>query len=113
MKRRGVETRLILPADGALPRKVDHALLKLAARSRAWLEELAAGKVRSLAELARREKIAKRYVERVSHLAFIAPALAEAICQGRQPAELSAESLLKRIELPLLWSAQLAALGIN
>jgi len=76
------------------------------ARSRVWFEELASGRVRSLAESARAEGIAKRYVERLSRLAFVAPAIVEAICQGRQPAELNAETLLNRIDLPE-WSTQL------
>jgi hypothetical protein len=56
---------------------------------------------RSLAEVARNEGIAKRYVERLSRLAFVAPAIVEAICLGQQPAELSAETLLNRIDPPL------------
>ena len=106
MKRRGLETRIILATGGDLPRKVDRALLKAIARSRAWFEELACGRVRSLADIARREKITRRYVERLSRLAFIAPAIVTAICQGRQPAALSTETLLNRIDLPLEWSAQ-------
>jgi hypothetical protein len=43
---------------------VDPALLKAVARSRAWFEELASGQVRSLADVARREKVTRRYVER-------------------------------------------------
>ena len=113
MKRRGVETRIIIAAGDDLPRKVDPALLKAVARSRGWFEELASGSVRSLAEIARRESIAVRYVERLSRLAFVAPRIVEAICQGRQPAELSAETLLNRIDLPLEWSAQLKAIGID
>ena len=113
MKRRGVETRIIIAAGGDLSRKVDPALLKAVARSRVWFEELASGRVRSLADIARREGIAKRYVERLSHLAFVAPRIVEAICQGRQPAELNAETLFNRIDLPPEWSAQLKALGIN
>ena len=113
MKRRGVETRIIIAAGGDLPRKVDPALLKAVARSRAWFEELASGRVRSFADIARREGIAKRYVERLSRLAFVAPGIVEAICQGRHPAELNAETLLNRIDLPLEWSAQLKALGID
>ena len=89
MKRRGVETRIIIAAGDDLPQKVDPALLKAVARSRAWFEELASGSVRSLAEIARRENIAVRYVERLSRLAFTAPGIVEAICQGRQPTELS------------------------
>jgi site-specific DNA recombinase len=112
MKRRGMETRIIIAAGGDLPRKVDPALLKAVARSRAWFEELASGRVRSLTDIARREKIVPRYVERLSRLAFAAPRIVEAICQGRQPADLSAETLLNRIDLPLEWSAQLNALGV-
>ena len=78
-----------------------------------WFEELASGSVRSLAEIARRESIAVRYVERLSRLAFTAPGIVEAICRGRQPAELNAETLLNRIDLPLEWPAQLKAIGID
>ena len=49
-----------------------------------------------------REKVTRCYVERLSHLAFAAPTIVEAICQGRQPAELSTETLLNRVELPLI-----------
>jgi site-specific DNA recombinase len=113
MKRRGVEKRIIMAAGEDLPRKVDPALLKAMARSRVWFEELAYGRVRSLADIARREGIAQRYVERLSRLALAAPRIVEAICQGRQSAELNAETLLNRIDLPLEWSAQLNALGID
>jgi len=34
-----------------------------------------------------------------------------AICEGRQPAELSAETLLNRVDLPLDWPTQLKLLG--
>ena len=110
LKRRGVETRIIIAAGDDLPRTIDPALLKAVARSRAWFEELAQGRVQSLADIARRERIAMRYVERLSRLAFVAPRIVETICQGRQPAELNAETLINRIDLPLQWSAQLKAL---
>ena len=55
----------------------------------------------------------KRYVERLSRLAFVAPTIVEAISAGRQPAELSTETLLNRIDLPLQWPAQQTALGIG
>ena len=113
IKRRGVESRIIIAAGDDLPRKVDPALLKAVARSRGWFEELASGSVRSLAEIARRESISVRYVERLSRLAFTAPSIVEAICRGHQPAELNAETLLNRIDLPLEWPAQLKAIGID
>ena len=113
MKRRGVETRNIIAAGDDLPRKVDPALLKAVVRSRGWFEELASGRVRSLTDIARREKIAPRYVERLSRLAFTAPRIVEAICRGGQPPELNAKTLLNRIDLPLEWPAQLKAIGIE
>src|ERR1700722_19513348 len=106
MKRRGVETRIVIAAGDEPPRKVDPVLLKAVARARVWFDELASGRVRSLAEVARNEGIAKRYVERLSRLAFVAPAIVEAICHGQQPAELSIQTLLNRFDLPLEWPAQ-------
>jgi hypothetical protein len=78
-----------------------------------WFDELAFGRVRSLAGVARNQGIAKRYVERLTRLAFIAPSIVEAICQRQHPAELSTETLLNRIDLPLEWPAQRNALGIG
>jgi len=46
-------------------------------------------------------------------MCFAAPTIVEAICQGRQPAELSTETLLNRVELPLGWSEQVNAIGID
>jgi len=37
--------------------------------------------VRSLAEVARRESVTRRYIERLARLAFVAPAIVEAIYQ--------------------------------
>ena len=113
MKRCGVKTRIIIAAGGDVPRKVDPALVKALARARVWFEALASGRVRSLAEIARHEDIGKRYVECLSRLAFLAPAIAEAICQGNQPVELTAERLLNWIDLPLEWPVQLKTLGVN
>jgi site-specific DNA recombinase len=80
VKRRGVEMRLII--NGAdEPRKPDPALLKAFGRARGWFEELSSGHVRSLVEIARREGLAKRYVTRLTKLAFISPAFVEAIAQ--------------------------------
>jgi hypothetical protein len=42
--------RIILDGKDEVPRKVDPALLKAMARASRWFEELASGRVRSLAE---------------------------------------------------------------
>jgi hypothetical protein len=41
------------------------ALIKAIARGRAWFEELASGRVRSLQELAKRDGITRRYIRRL------------------------------------------------
>jgi len=113
MKRRGVETRIVVSSGAEPPRTVDPALLKAVSRGREWFDELASGRVRSLAEVARRESVTRRYVERLARVAFVAPEIVEAIGRGQQPAELSAEILLNRVNLPLAWSEQRNVLGIR
>jgi DNA invertase Pin-like site-specific DNA recombinase len=106
-KRRGVETKLVLP--GLAPPKhsssCDPALIKAIARGRAWFEELATGRARSLQELAKRDGISRRYIRRLVGLAFLSPQLVEAILQGRQPVELTATRLTE-LDLPLDWTEQ-------
>jgi site-specific DNA recombinase len=106
-KRRGVETKLMLPGlDQPNHRaKRDPALIKAIARGRAWFEELATGRVLSLQALAKRNSISRRYIRRLVGLAFLSPQLVEAILQGRQPVELTATRLTE-LDLPLDWSEQ-------
>jgi len=46
-------------------------------------------------------------------LAFLSPKIVKAIVEGRQPAELSVISLARRIDVPLLWTAQQQVLGLG
>ena len=111
-RRRGGEMRLVLPA-GALQNdrsRCDPTLIKAIARGRAWFEELAAGRARSLRELAERDGITRRYVRRLVDLAFLSPDLVEAILQGRQPVELTATRLTE-LDLPLDWTEQRSLLA--
>jgi DNA invertase Pin-like site-specific DNA recombinase len=103
-RRRGVELRLVLPRQNDRSR-CDPTLIKAIARGRAWFEELAAGRARSLRELAERDGITRRYVRRLVDLAFLCPELVEAILQGRQPVELTATRLTE-LDLPLDWTDQ-------
>jgi site-specific DNA recombinase len=110
VKRRGVEMRLIINGDE--PRKPDPALLKAFARAKGWFEELASGRVRSLVEIARREGLAKRYVTRLTKLAFVSPAFVETIAEGEVSSQTSLQMLMDgRVEFPLDWSAQVPEPG--
>jgi site-specific DNA recombinase len=71
-----------------------------------------AGRVESVAALARREKVLPNYVRRLTRLAFLSPRIVEAIVAGHQPPELTAKALTERIQIPLLWSEQERTVGI-
>jgi hypothetical protein len=107
--RRGAETKLVLPGLALAQQKhssrCDPALIKAIARGRAWFEELATGRARSLQELAKRDGITRRYIRRLVGLAFLSPQLVEAILQGRQPVKLTATRLTE-LDLPLDWTEQ-------
>jgi DNA invertase Pin-like site-specific DNA recombinase len=105
--RRGAETKLVLPglAQQKHNSRCDPALIRAIARGRAWFEELATGRARSLQELAKREGISRRYIRRLVGLAFLSPQLVEAILQGGQRAELTATRLTE-LDLPLDWTEQ-------
>ena len=79
--------------------RCDPALIKAIARGRAWFEELATGRARSLQALAKRDGITGRYVRRLVGLAFLRPRLVEEILQGRQPVELTTMRL-SGLDLP-------------
>jgi site-specific DNA recombinase len=111
IKRRGVELRLVFNRDRGKSRKADPALLKAIARAHRWFDDLVAGRVSSMAEIGKREGVPKNYVSWLIRLAFLAPEIVEAIIQGNQPPELTAQTLItRRVDLPLEWRAQKIAL---
>jgi site-specific DNA recombinase len=112
IRRRGVEMKMVLEGD-ATPARVDLPLLKAIARARRWSNELIAGTVASVDELAKREHLDRRSVRRLIRLGFLAPMIVEAIAKGRQPPELTVFALARRLDLPTLWSVQEVSLGIR
>ena len=114
IRRRGFEMRLVLQGSRAPAPLADLALIKAIARGRRWADDLLSGRAaESVAAIARREGVLPNYVRRLTRLAFLSPRIVEAIVAGHQPPELTAKALTERIELPLLWSEQERAIGIN
>jgi site-specific DNA recombinase len=106
MRRRGIETRLVIPGEEvAVPRK-DPALLRALARGYQWFAELAEGRAVSTRQIAAREGVSDSYVRHLVPLALLAPSIVESICAGRQGACLSAERLKIQAGLPIEWGAQ-------
>jgi DNA invertase Pin-like site-specific DNA recombinase len=112
IRRRGVEQKLVIPSTGssATTRTPDLALLGLVARSRHWFESITSGRVTSFKEIAKAEGVNEQFVSNRISLAFLAPQIVESINAGTQPTDLTADALVKRIEIPLAWSEQVALL---
>ena len=113
VKRRGVEMRLVIAGGFEHRRKTDPALFKAVARAHKWFEEITQGSDASFAGIARREGVTSRYVRRLLPLAFLDPGIVEAISEGRQPPNLTAETLTRRTDLGSQWQAQREALQIG
>ncbi len=106
IRRRGVETRLVLPGEAVGAPRTDPALLRALARGYQWFGELAAGTTVSTKQIAAREGVSDSYVRHLVPLALLAPAIVESICAGRQGVCLSAERLKTQAGVPIEWDAQ-------
>ncbi len=113
IRRRGVETRLVLDGAGTGTAKPDPALIKAVVRAHEWVDALVSGRARSIREIARAAGLSDRYVGRLMPLAFLTPEIVEAILAGTQPAHLTAETLTKHTDLPLSWTEQKTLLGFD
>jgi site-specific DNA recombinase len=106
IKRRGVETRLVIPGAIASTTRTDPALLRVVARAHRWFNEIASGAVTSTSQIAHGEGLSHSYVRHALPLGLLAPSIVEAICEGRQPVALTAERLKDHRQLSLEWTAQ-------
>ena len=84
-------------------------LVTAIARSRQWLDELVAGTVQNVEQIADREKCSIRQVNRTMTLAFLAPSLIQAAVDGRLPRGIGVAKLR---DLPAEWTRQYERLGL-
>lgn len=105
LRRRGVETRIVVgdPVSGP-----DRTLIRGLARGHEWAAALLAGT--PISTIARRAGVSEAYIRPRVRLAFLSPRIQTVILEGRQPADLTLERLVRR-RLPLAWSAQERMLG--
>ncbi|MEQ9812986.1 MAG: recombinase family protein, partial [Azospirillaceae bacterium] len=114
IRKRGVESKLVLDGPGTtLSAKPDPALINAVARAHLWFEDLLSGEFETLGDIAERYGVSSRYLSNLLPLAFLAPDIATAILEGRQPIDLTAERLSKHIEIPASWDRQTRALGFS
>jgi site-specific DNA recombinase len=84
-------------------------LVAAIARGRSWLDEIVAGTVTGVEQIAARDKCSIRQVNMTITLAFLAPELVKAAVEGRLPRGIGIARLR---DAPAEWSRQYAMLGL-
>jgi site-specific DNA recombinase len=91
--------------------KPDARLIKLLIRARRFNAVLIDSDGVPFAALAQRQGGSPSYFTRLVRLSYLAPDITQAILDGRQLADLTADKLLTHSRLPLAWHDQRTVLG--
>lgn len=101
LRRRGVETRLVL--NGASRREPDTVLIRRILRAMDWVDQIKTGQ--TIAEIAASQDITREYITHNMQLAFLSPKILRAIAEGEQRPDVSARQL-RRMDIPVIWPDQ-------
>ena len=104
-------TMLIERTDPFATAKPDARLVKLLIKARRFNATLVGSDGEPFAALAKRQGVSPSYFTRLVRLSYLAPDITEAILDGRQPPDLTADKLLAHSRLPLGWHEQRTVLG--
>jgi hypothetical protein len=113
MKRR---REIIVPASVSphelrpIRAEIRATLVAAIARGRRWLDEIVAGTVTSVEQIAAREQCSIRQVHMTISLTFLAPGLVKAAIEGRLPRGIGVARLR---DAPAEWPRQYAMLGLS
>jgi hypothetical protein len=112
LRHQGGRKQVVTPAGATpwipTPRRVDNTLVKAIVRAHRWRDMLESGRHATVRDLAKAEVINESYVGRILRLTLLSPTIIEAILEGRQPATLELDDLLK--QFPIEWDNQLEML---
>ena len=107
-RRRAGKAVIVLPnGERAVERRealIDNTMVKLIARGHRWHRKLFDGTHASIEDLAKSENISPSFVSRVLSLAYLSPALVEAILDGSYPSHLTMKDLME--PFPMEWERQ-------
>ena len=109
LARSGTALRLVQADGSTLSATPNAALLRLILRARRWWRILREGKI-DISTLAANEGVQNAYVTRVLRLAFLAPAVVDALLAGTLRAGVDGAALTATGGVPPLWSEQIAAM---
>ena len=102
---------LIAGTDPFATAKPDARLVKLLIKARRFNATLLDSDDVPFAALVKRQGVSPSYFTRLVRLSYLAPDITEAILDGRQPRDLTADKLLAHSRLPLGWHEQRTVLG--
>ena len=102
---------LIEGTDPFATAKSDARLIKLLIRAHRFKAALVSSDSVPFAILAKQEGVSPSYFTRLVRLGYLAPDITQAILDGRQPPDLTADKLLAHSRLPLAWGEQRTVLG--
>ena len=102
---------LIQGATGPKHQEPDRSLLRLIGQARQFNDMFMSSRGKTIRELSREAGVSPSYFTRVFRLSFLAPEITKNILHGRQPATLTAKSLLGHNPLEREWSRQRVQLG--
>ena len=102
---------LIDGTDPFVAAKPDGRLIKLLVRARRFNATLGHSAGLPFAALAKREGVSGSYFTRVVRLSYLAPDITQAILDGHQPRDLTAEKLIEHSRLPLAWRSEERRVG--
>jgi len=110
VRHQGGRKQVVTPAGATpwipTPPRIDNTLVKAIVRAHRWRDMLESSDYATVRDLAKAEAINESYLGRVLRLTLLAPKIVEAILEGKQPASLEFDDLLK--QFPVEWDKQLA-----
>jgi hypothetical protein len=107
LQRRSGRKLIMMPEGVAAPARKpsrDETLVKALVRAHRWRRRIESGQAKSITDLAEQEGVTDAYVCRLLPLTCLAPAIVEAILDGRQPKGLRLAQMLGNG--PVVWEEQ-------
>jgi len=104
---RGVEGKIVVGDRKPNP---DRTLLRALAHAHAWVADLRKG--RPLGDIAAKTGHSDSYIRTRAQLAYLAPTIQGAILEGRQPADLTLERIIRK-PVPLDWDIRGGSTGLG
>jgi hypothetical protein len=112
LRHQGGRKQVVTPRGAApwipTPSRVDNTIIKAIVRAHRWRDMLESGSYATVRDLAKAEAINESYLGRILRLTLLSPTLTKAILEGKQPAALELDDLLKQFTVE--WAKQLEML---